>query len=383
MADLETASRTETPADVPTPAAEPIGKPANGSDGADQHEARKCKTCDKDALPKSMLCQEHQDEIALVAKKPRLLRLDVILVAVIALLAWARPNIWTPVWQTASDQGVWETIYAFFAGVEGRKNGSRADANGPSKGDQNSLAAGNDVEAAVDGPAAQSADAVRARNPARGVAHASRAVCGNGIVEPGEQCDGSALGGASCAALGFSGDCGNDASCLRASLACLGDCRFDYIGCTAASQAAVQRFVDHHNGTATDRLTGLVWELKCAAGDCEEPNDVVTKLPWREAGTGWIGALNDARFGGHDDWRLPSLEELRTLLAAVPPCTAPTCPATALSREAIAPAGYWSSTSFSLDRNRAWAISFGDGEAYTAEKDAALHVRAVRSESRS
>jgi hypothetical protein len=91
-----------------------------------------------------------------------------------------------------------------------------------------------------------------------------------------------------------------------------------------------------------------------------------------------VSDLNGARFAGHDDWRLPSLEELRTLLTAVPPCAAPPCPAAAWQRDATAPGGYWSSTSFSLDRKRAWAISFGDGEAYTAEKDATLYFRAVR-----
>ena len=110
-----------------------------------------------------------------------------------------------------------------------------------------------------------------------------------------------------------------------------------------------------------------------------ERNSVVQVLAWKDAVTTWISSLNEEKFAGHDDWRLPSLEELRTLLAAVPPCDTQPCPTTAWPRELTAPAGYWSSTTFSLDRQRAWAVSFRDGDVYSAEKVGALHVRAVRS----
>ena len=385
MTELETASESETPTDLPAHAPDDLEIVRIGS-GADELGAQKCKSCTKDAVHLSLFCEEHQGSIAPVVKAPRVRRLDIVLIALIGLLLWMRPEVRTPVWHTVfadGQPGVWQTIRTFFGRVTGSKG--TADPNGSSKdggsgatsaADRNDAAAASGVSGSTD-TTRRSADLAAV---APGLAHsASRGVCGNGIVEPGEQCDGAALGGATCTALGFSGDCGSEAGCVRASLACLGDCRFDYTGCTAASQAALQRFVDNRDGTATDRLTGLVWELKCTAADCQAQHDLVAKLPWRDAVTAWVDALNAARFGGHDDWRVPSLEELRTLLAAVPPCATPPCPAAALPRDGTAPGGYWSSTSFSLDRQRAWAISFGDGEAFTAAKDATLYVRAVRS----
>lgn len=46
-------------------------------------------------------------------------------------------------------------------------------------------------------------------------------MCGNGIAEPGEECDGADLGGATCASVGFSGG----------TVACGTNCRLDLAGC--------------------------------------------------------------------------------------------------------------------------------------------------------
>ena len=46
--------------------------------------------------------------------------------------------------------------------------------------------------------------------------------CGNGIIEPPEDCDGTNLGGQTCVSLGFTGG----------TLACATDCTFDTSGCT-------------------------------------------------------------------------------------------------------------------------------------------------------
>jgi len=47
-------------------------------------------------------------------------------------------------------------------------------------------------------------------------------LCGNGIVDPGEACDGADLGGATCVSLGFAGG---------GTLACTGACAYDTTGC--------------------------------------------------------------------------------------------------------------------------------------------------------
>jgi len=54
----------------------------------------------------------------------------------------------------------------------------------------------------------------------------SAAVCGNGAIESGEQCDGSALGGQTCTSItgGFTGGI----------LSCKSDCTFNTLACTSA-----------------------------------------------------------------------------------------------------------------------------------------------------
>jgi cysteine-rich repeat protein len=47
-------------------------------------------------------------------------------------------------------------------------------------------------------------------------------ICGNDVLEDGEQCDGSSLGGATCESLGFTGG----------TLACDGNCRYNTSNCT-------------------------------------------------------------------------------------------------------------------------------------------------------
>ncbi|RMG44488.1 MAG: serine protease [Acidobacteria bacterium] len=47
------------------------------------------------------------------------------------------------------------------------------------------------------------------------------AQCGNGVKEPGEECDGNDLGGASC----------SDRGCTSGSVSCNADCTLDYSGC--------------------------------------------------------------------------------------------------------------------------------------------------------
>lgn len=62
-------------------------------------------------------------------------------------------------------------------------------------------------------------------------------------------------------------------------------------------------FVDNGDGTITDRRTGLMWEKGGGS----------TSRTLRRAKF-YVKKLNQNRFAGHSDWRLPTIEELASLL---------------------------------------------------------------------
>ena len=62
-----------------------------------------------------------------------------------------------------------------------------------------------------------------------------------------------------------------------------------------------KRFVDNGDGTITDNETGLMWQQ----------DDESTERSFHDA----LGYYLSLTLGGHSDWRLPSLEELESLLS--------------------------------------------------------------------
>lgn len=399
-----------------------------------------CKSCNKAALPQSNFCEDHQYEAQPQRRrKRRIQRLDVILIVILLGLVFGYPRIkgWLKRATGDLDERVQSSLLEEveqllgFGGEASKHDNNpkglaatirqalteggettpdavekmldRAESGGeqlsldeiidrlnaPSGGKTTGLSSAQQARlrslksggapsakvASAPAAPAQVAQVAQVALPAPAVMLAH---CGNGVIDAGEQCDGSVLGGATCASLGFSGNCDQSDACVHPGLACLSNCMFDYSGCTAETQAAAQRFVDRGNGTATDRLTGLTWELKCVEPQCAERHNVLVAVPWHDAAIDWVNALNTEQYAGHNDWRLPTIEELRTLLAAVPPCPTEPCAMTAWPRNRTAAAGYWSSTTFSVDQHRAWAVSFRDGDVYTAEKSDKLHIRAVR-----
>lgn len=63
------------------------------------------------------------------------------------------------------------------------------------------------------------------------------------------------------------------------------------------------RFIDNGDGTVTDRDTDLVWQK----GQAPE------RMTWSEAQR-YILQLNQENFAGQSDWRLPTHQELSTLI---------------------------------------------------------------------
>jgi hypothetical protein len=64
--------------------------------------------------------------------------------------------------------------------------------------------------------------------------------------------------------------------------------------------------------TVTDLVTGLVWQ-RMADTDGDGALGTADKLTWAEA-QARPAALNAAGFAGHDDWRLPGIKELYSLI---------------------------------------------------------------------
>lgn len=63
-------------------------------------------------------------------------------------------------------------------------------------------------------------------------------------------------------------------------------------------------FFDNRDGTVTDNATGLMWQ-QSGSDD--------SLVDYKKAQT-YVRELNQRRFAGHGDWRLPTLEELMSLM---------------------------------------------------------------------
>jgi hypothetical protein len=123
------------------------------------------------------------------------------------------------------------------------------------------------------------------------------------------------------------------------------------------------RFVDNGDGTVTDNLTGLMW----TANGTDEKT-------WQEA-LDWLKTLH---MGGLTDWRLPNVNELRSLVdyTSSYPSLPHRNPFVYVQSDY-----YWSSTTYAYYTNHAWSVYFGDGYVSYHFKDDAnygQHVRAVR-----
>ena len=64
------------------------------------------------------------------------------------------------------------------------------------------------------------------------------------------------------------------------------------------------RFIDNGDGTVTDVATGLMWVKDPMAAGLGSP------LYWYDA----IDACENLQFAGHDDWRLPNINELMSIV---------------------------------------------------------------------
>ena len=65
------------------------------------------------------------------------------------------------------------------------------------------------------------------------------------------------------------------------------------------------RFVDNGDQTQTDKLTGLIWS--------KNANPAATMKTWQGA-LDYIKTINSQNYQGHNDWRLPNINEMKSLV---------------------------------------------------------------------
>jgi len=141
-----------------------------------------------------------------------------------------------------------------------------------------------------------------------------------------------------------------------------------------------------------DNVTGLIWEVKKdkdGVQHYDNPHDADNTYTWYDPDDpldpgspsdhdtkDFLDALNDDRFGGFNDWRLPTIKELAYLVDYSIPFLGLTIntayfPSTVSSY-------YWSSTTNALSGD-AWGVSFEDGYYGSIfSKSNVFYVRAVR-----
>ena len=151
-----------------------------------------------------------------------------------------------------------------------------------------------------------------------------------------------------------------------ASDTCPGQDGFYATGCPSEG-----RFVDNGDGTVTGTCTGLMWQQDTADTNGDGQIDDADQLQWCNA----LAYCENLTFAGHDDWRLPNIRELQSIVDY------------GRSRPSIDPVFgalstfpfYWSSTSLALSPIIAWYVVFFVGDVDNFGKDSLFFVRAVRS----
>jgi hypothetical protein len=136
------------------------------------------------------------------------------------------------------------------------------------------------------------------------------------------------------------------------------------------------RFAANSDTSITDNLTGLVWvpdgnlmPTRDSSFDADgTAND--GRVTWQHA-LDYVAILNSGNYLGHNDWRLPDVNELESLVNSDQSNTA-----TWLITQGFTNAqsdDYWSSTSCTFHTSFAWFVGMFDGEVYYVGGKTAYH----------
>ncbi len=131
------------------------------------------------------------------------------------------------------------------------------------------------------------------------------------------------------------------------------------------------RFTANADATITDNLTGLVWApngnlMQTRDSGWKQYRTFVGAVTWQYA-LDYVAKLNAENYLGHNDWRLPNLKELGSLVNNAQLDTAEWLNSQGFTN---VQAGdfYWSSTSYANDAVKAWVVDMTYGNLHYLNK---------------
>lgn len=136
------------------------------------------------------------------------------------------------------------------------------------------------------------------------------------------------------------------------------------------SEKRIGHFCDHGDGTITDTRTGLMW-MRSAVGQTWIGDTAVGNASYHK----FESSLElPSTYVGYDDWRLPSLSELQSLIE--PRWEAPTIDICAFpnTRRSY----FLTSSRVAEDESLIWRVNFADGKMDAGSLEAAVQIRFVR-----
>ena len=141
----------------------------------------------------------------------------------------------------------------------------------------------------------------------------------------------------------------------------------------SGASLSTPRFTENSDNTLTDQLTGLIWPKEGTAptvGGCTGG----TKN-WDEA-LEYVKCLNLNLYLGHDDWRLPTIKELRSLINQAKDNSANWLNGQGF--RSIHASEYWTSDSYDSIKGYAWIVGLCKGETDCSKVEFHYHVVPVR-----
>lgn len=121
-----------------------------------------------------------------------------------------------------------------------------------------------------------------------------------------------------------------------------------------------------------DETTRLDWESKSSSE--ESGRFYRKKFNWEEFSVDYINELNNEKYGGYDDWRVPTKYELRTLVNydAMHPVFSASVFKNLMQDD------YWCGNGYGMREDCAWVLNFGLGATTAAHKTTQNYGIAVR-----